>query len=575
MRSLLLLLSIWFSGTIASADPVLRVVNEEGQPVERFEVMIHTASQGYDRWAAKRDGEFDLTYSSKSYAKASAIDVIIRAEGYASVLQSFQGKAKDSLQSEGAEIKLTRGREVRLKLLPPAGDALPENLNPEFYFAELSWRVEMMWQPSNASIEKSDFNMLNAKAVKGTAGEYQFRVASEQKPFYVGINQPGWIQFFRAGPFTITDFARDRMDVKIPPSGTIETKLVWGDADSATLPFKGVQYELMREIQPNSGSYRSIATGERALDDTSFRVDGLGPGHYMLTLVTTPKNESKPDDRAPNPGRFIERKVFDFTEGKTFSTESTYTPFNPTAYQGDRTVRLKVVGTKTIHAAGKELEVLYFDGHYGSQTAFKGEVPPDGIVTLVGITDHTPEYCPFGPYTAKVNGESVGFFRVQPEAEPQEFTLQLVPQAGDDAPDIKVVDIESNQPLRLSDFRGKLVFLEFWETGCGPCQPAMEKLNELIGAHREAWNDDLAVIPVSLDGEQTIAASHVKKQGWLQLRHYWSEHTGGAYFADAALEFVVHGVPTALLIGRDGKIIWRGHPAGFDLAAEVEKHAKD
>jgi hypothetical protein len=138
MRLPLIFLAVWFSGTIAAADPVLRVLNEAGQPIERFEVMIHTASDGYDRWAVGLDGEFEIAPRLRSYAKAAAVDVIVRAEGYASVLENFQGKAKESLHSDGAEIKLTRGREVRFKLLPPAGEALPKNLCPEFYFADLS-----------------------------------------------------------------------------------------------------------------------------------------------------------------------------------------------------------------------------------------------------------------------------------------------------------------------------------------------------------------------------------------------------------------------------------------------------
>ena len=125
--------------------------------------------------------------------------------------------------------------------------------------------------------------------------------------------------------------------------------------------------------------------------------------------------------------------------------------------------------------------------------------------------------------------------------------------------------------VQLKDLRGKVVFLEFWETGCGPCQPMMAKLNELMGTHGGEWNDHVAVLAVSLDANPEIIASHVESRGWKNLRHYWSRRSGGEYFADAAQAFVVHAVPTAVLIDREGKIVWRGHPMGLDLAEEVAK----
>jgi hypothetical protein len=78
-------------------------------------------------------------------------------------------------------------------------------------------------------------------------------------------------------------------------------------------------------------------------------------------------------------------------------------------------------------------------------------------------------------------------------------------------------------------------------------------------------------LPVGLDANPDIVASHVTSRGWTNLRHYWSKRTADEYFADAAVAFVVHGVPTALLIDPEGEIVWRGHPSSIGLAAEVAK----
>jgi cytochrome oxidase Cu insertion factor (SCO1/SenC/PrrC family) len=96
----------------------------------------------------------------------------------------------------------------------------------------------------------------------------------------------------------------------------------------------------------------------------------------------------------------------------------------------------------------------------------------------------------------------------------------MVPKAGDSAPDVELVALGSGQRIRLKDLRGKVVFLKFWDTGCGPCQPMMAKLNELMGLRGSEWNDKVVVLPIGLDADPEIIASHVKSRGWTNLRHY-------------------------------------------------------
>jgi len=66
---------------------------------------------------------------------------------------------------------------------------------------------------------------------------------------------------------------------------------------------------------------------------------------------------------------------------------------------------------------------------------------------------------------------------------------------GKTAPDFSLSDL-SDKPYRLSDFRGKVVFLNFWATWCKPCREEMPSMEVL---YKNFEKDGLVVLAVSID----------------------------------------------------------------------------
>ncbi|TAJ22904.1 MAG: TlpA family protein disulfide reductase [Nitrospirae bacterium] len=67
---------------------------------------------------------------------------------------------------------------------------------------------------------------------------------------------------------------------------------------------------------------------------------------------------------------------------------------------------------------------------------------------------------------------------------------------GKVAPDFELPDVDEKKTLRLSDFRGKVVFLNFWATWCKPCREEMPSMEVL---YKNFERDGFVVLAVSID----------------------------------------------------------------------------
>jgi beta-lactamase regulating signal transducer with metallopeptidase domain/thiol-disulfide isomerase/thioredoxin len=560
-------------------DLRVRIVDEDGKVVPKAEAMVNTADQGCGPWTAGRDGWVFL--GGASQYRGAALQVLVRADGYASAIEHFTGAERDKLSKGETTITLRHGQKIQLQFNLPAGMTWPTAALPEVYFDDLQQRVRMMRQPSNRRDGNlSDFNMLNLKPVG--EGRFEFQVADDTPRFHVAVHVPGFLQFFETGPFTLADVKNknENLQVDVPRPAMLDVSFEPGDhADAASL-FKSASLDVMRQLQGNS--YLSVASAPGSSLTPRLKLTDLAPGHYLVDVRTQPQDNREPlPGTEINAGAFFDRKMLTLKDGQIERIDFRSVPYDANAFRGTRKAVVRIRTPDGKPAKDRNVSVTRFDGHYGSQVVFSGTVPGSGEIVLTDITDAKlpASYSAFSPYQVSVDGERLGSFGFTKETGTEQFDFALAPGTGDMAPDVSLTSLTTGKETSLKSFRGKVVFLEFWATWCGPCQQPMSKLNALGAEQGDAWKDQVAIVPVSIDSEHARVRSHVREREWTGLEHFLSGGADGADFeSPAARAFVVSSVPQAFLIGRDGRILWRGHPLdqtdGMDVKSRIEHALK-
>ncbi len=117
---------------------------------------------------------------------------------------------------------------------------------------------------------------------------------------------------------------------------------------------------------------------------------------------------------------------------------------------------------------------------------------------------------------------------------------------------------------------GRVYVVEFWATWCGPCRTTVPHLTELA----RRYKDRVTVVGVSIgenedkeEARYAAVAAFVKGMG-SKMEYNVAADTQDGWMSSAWLDAAKQdGIPTAFIIGKDGKIAWIGNPlSGLDQA---------
>ena len=135
---------------------------------------------------------------------------------------------------------------------------------------------------------------------------------------------------------------------------------------------------------------------------------------------------------------------------------------------------------------------------------------------------------------------------------------------GATAPDFQLKSLNDSQGklVKLSDYRGKAVVLNFWATWCEPCKIEMPWFTEF---QKQYGAQGLEVVGVAQDD---ASDDDIRKFAQETGAHYTILQGGNAVGDAYGAQFL----PTTVYIGRDGKIIDR--VVGLVSKSEIEDNIK-
>lgn len=142
-------------------------------------------------------------------------------------------------------------------------------------------------------------------------------------------------------------------------------------------------------------------------------------------------------------------------------------------------------------------------------------------------------------------------------------------KVGDTIPDLSSTDMQGKR-VRLSDYKGKVLLVDFWATWCPPCRA---EVPGVVKAYNKYNKQGFEILGISLDQSKDPLNEYTKQQG-MKWRQVYDRDSNGAL----STRFKVQYIPTVYLVdGTTGKVLAtdvRGEKLEPAVAAALKKKGR-
>lgn len=139
----------------------------------------------------------------------------------------------------------------------------------------------------------------------------------------------------------------------------------------------------------------------------------------------------------------------------------------------------------------------------------------------------------------------IGFFKPKLEA-PQQVAEPLSAGIENVGKAVSFVN-QLGETVPVASLKGKVVFINFWATWCGPCRAEMPSINVLYDKFKD--NPNVVFLIVEIEGDKEKAAAFVKNEKLTLPISYPN--------SDIPKEWLSESIPSTVILDKDGNLATR------------------